>query len=196
VKWSELRKRAKFWREADRLGPDIPYNHWQLYFPSTMLSLCRRKFRHFAPTAEFRPGAYAIFPSQISIGERVIVRPGTMLFADEGVAITIEDDVLMGSGVHLYTTDHRFDDSAVPIIDQGYLPSEPIVLRRGCWIGANAIILKGVTVGASSVVGAGSVVTRNIPDGVLAVGSPAKVIRVLGRDRTGTTDAALDRGGR
>jgi len=54
------------------------------------------------------------------------------------------------------------------------------VLRKGCWIGANAVILPGVIIGENSVVGAGSVVTKSIPNGVIAVGNPAKVIRKIG----------------
>lgn len=175
----KVRERLRFWATTDRLGPDIPLTHWQLHFPDTMRRLCKKKFRFFADTAEFRPGAYAIFPSEISIGDRVVIRPGTMLFADPGVGITIEDGVLMGSGVHIYTTDHRFDQPGVPVIDQGYVPSLPVVLKRGCWIGANAILLKGVTIGENSVVGAGSVVTRDVPPNVLVVGTPARVVRSL-----------------
>ena len=180
MRLQELRERVRFWRGVDRLGPDIPLTHWRLFFRSTMRDLCRAKFKHFAHTADFRPGAYAIFPSMISIGERVVIRPGTMLFADEYEGITIEDDVLIGSGAHFYTNDHRFSDPNTPIIDQGYTPSKPVRVRRGAWIGANAIILAGVTVGVNAVVGAASVGTRDVPDRTVAVGSPARVVRRIG----------------
>ena len=52
-------------------------------------------------------------------------------------------------------------------------------MKRGCWVGANAIILPGVTIGENAVVGAGSVVTKSIPDKVVAVGNPARIIRHL-----------------
>jgi acetyltransferase-like isoleucine patch superfamily enzyme len=147
-----------------------------------MLNLCRKKFKYFDDTADFRPGAYAIGCSKISIGKRVVIRPGTMLHADtreKGAGIIIEDDVLIGSGVHIYVDTHRFDDPVVPIIDQGFLASQEVVLRKGCWIGANSIILPSVTIGANAVIGAGSVVTKNIPGGVLAAGNPAKIIRAI-----------------
>lgn len=185
----EVIERVKFWKHADRLGPDIPYTHWQLHFKSTMLKLCQRKFKQFADNAEFRPGAYAITCSKISLGARVIIRPGCMLFADPregGAGITIEDDVMMGSGVHLYANNHRFDDPDVPIIDQGHYPSEAILLRKGCWLGANVVVLPGVTIGENTVVGAGSVVTRDLPDKVLAAGNPAKPIRGIGESKRGT----------
>ncbi|MBS4096029.1 MAG: acyltransferase [Sulfuricella sp.] len=182
MKWSEVWDRIKFWKIADRLGPDIPYTHWRLHFKSTMRALCERKFKYFGNGAEFRPGAYAICCSKINLGNRVVIRPGSMLFADprgDGAGITIEDNVMLGSGVHIYVHNHRFDDPNIPIIDQGHYPSAPVVLKQGCWIGANAIILPGVTVGENSVVGAGSVVTKNIPSRVLAMGNPATIKRTI-----------------
>ncbi|PSL48941.1 acetyltransferase-like isoleucine patch superfamily enzyme [Chitinophaga niastensis] len=179
----ELRNRLKFWRDADRIGPDIPGTHWKLHFQSTMLKLCKRKFLYFADTALFRPGAYAVGCSKISIGKRVVIRPCSHLHgasANLDVSITIEDDVLIGSGVHIYVTNHNFDNPDIPIYDQGHHLSRPVTLKKGCWIGANAIILPGVTIGENSVVGAGSVVTKSIPDRVVAAGSPAKVIKWLG----------------
>lgn len=137
---------------------------------------------HFADGAEFRPGAYAVGCSRISIGKRVVIRPGCMLHANPGVAdvtITIEDDVMIGSGVHVYLDKHLFDDPLVPIIDQGDSLPKAVVLRRGCWVGAGAIILPGVVVGENSVVGAGSVVTRSVPPRTLVAGNPAGVIREI-----------------
>jgi acetyltransferase-like isoleucine patch superfamily enzyme len=106
-----------------------------------------------------------------------------MFFADTIIdletSIVIEDDVMMGSGVQIYVNNHRFDIPNIPVIDQGYYRDEMVVLKQGCWIGANAIILPGVTIGINSVVGAGSIVTKSVPDGVLVVGSPAKIIKII-----------------
>lgn len=175
----DLAGRVRFWRSADRLGQDLPWSHWRLHFKPSMRALCESKFQQFGDGAEFRPGAFAITCSRISLGRRVVIRPGTMLFADADAGITIEDDVMMGSGVHIYVGNHRFADVSIPIIDQGHAPSKPVVLERGCWIGANAIILSGVRIGQNAVVGAGSVVTREIPPRVVAVGNPARIIRHL-----------------
>lgn len=176
----EVYRRLQFWKTADRLGPDIPLTHWRLYFKSTMLKICKEKFKHFSDTSEFRPGAYAIGCSAISIGRRVIIRPGCMLHANptrQDLGITIEDDVLLGSGVHLYIDKHNFDKPDLPIIDQGDADPQAVILKKGCWIGANVIILPGVTVGENAVVGAGSVVTRSVSSRVLVAGNPARVIR-------------------
>ncbi len=178
----EFFKRVKFWKNTDRLGPDIPYTHWRLHFKSTMVSLCKKKFKYFDDTSEFRPGAYAIACSKICIGMRVVIRPNTMLFADpseNGVGIIIDDDVSLGSGIQMYVQNHRFNNTAIAILDQGDCMSKKIVLKRGCWVGANVIILPGVTIGENAVVGAGSVVTKSIPDKVVAVGNPARIIRYL-----------------
>jgi acetyltransferase-like isoleucine patch superfamily enzyme len=94
-------------------------------------------------------------------------------------SIIIEDDVMIGSGVHIYVENHCFDNLNIPIIDQGHSQARQVILRKGCWIGANAIILPGVTIGENVVVGAGSIVTKSIPSKAVAVGSPAKVIKKI-----------------
>jgi acetyltransferase-like isoleucine patch superfamily enzyme len=181
----ELIKKIKFWRTTDRIGPDIPWTHWRLNFKSTMQSLCKQKFLHFGDGAELRLGAYVVGCSKISIGNRVIIRPNCMFFGDtdEDIieTIKIEDDVMMGAGVHIYVNNHKFERLDIPLIEQGYYDVKPVVLKKGCWLGANTIVLPGVTIGANSVIGAGSVVTKSIPDGVVAAGNPAKIIKYIGK---------------
>ena len=100
-----------------------------------------------------------------------------MLFADEYEKIIIEDNVMVGAGVHFYVDNHKFESRDIPLIEQGYYPSEGILVKNGAWIGANSIILPGVIIGKNSVIGAGSIVTKSIPDYSVAVGNPAKVIK-------------------
>jgi acetyltransferase-like isoleucine patch superfamily enzyme len=179
----DLYNKIKFDFATDRIGPDLPFTHWQLFFSGTMLRLCKKKFMYFDVTSQFRPGAYAVGCSQIKIGRRVVIRSGCKLFGehpDIDLTITIEDDVLLGSGVNIYINNHRFDNVDMPIIDQGHYAPKPVVLEKGCWIGANVIILPGVKIGKNSVIGAGSIVTRTIPAGVVAVGNPAKIISKIG----------------
>jgi len=167
---------------SDRLGPDLPFTHWRLYLKPLAIQLCKKKFAEFADSAEFRPGAYEIACSKIKIGRRVVIRPGSMLFADpreNGAGIIIEDDVLVGSCVHFYVTNHRYMNPTIPIIDQGHLDSKQIVVEEGSWIGANVTILPGVIIGRNTVVGAGSIVTKSIPRNVVAAGNPARVIKAI-----------------
>lgn len=176
----EIVKKYKFWKNTDRIGPDIPGTHWRLYFKSTMLKLCQKKFHYFDNTAEIRPGAYVIGCSQISIGRNVVIRPQSQLHGETkttSISIVIEDDVMIGCGVHIYVENHRFDRMDIPLIDQGHYPSQAVKLHKGCWIGANSIILPGVEIGENSVIGAGSVVNKSIPPATVVSGNPAKVIR-------------------
>ena len=185
VSHKEFINRIKFWDHADRLGPDFPTTHWRLYFKSSGRKLCERKFKNFGAGAEFRPGAYAESCSKISIGKDVIIRSGTFLFADPsegGAGIIIEDEVLIGAGVHFYTSNHQFSDTSTPIIKQGYPPtteSNAIVIRKGSWIGAGVILLPGIEVGENAVVGAGTVVTKSVPPHVVFAGNPGIVLRNL-----------------
>ena len=173
-------QRIRWWKTVDRVGPDIPWTHFLFYFPDIARKFCEKKFARFGKNTEIRPGVYAITCSRISIGDNVVIRPGTVLGADpvhsEG-CITIEDDVLMGVGVHIYTTDHEFTDLSKPIIAQGDKPAAAVLIKKGSWIGANAILLPGVTIGEHCVIGAGSIVTKSVPDFSVAAGNPAKVIR-------------------
>lgn len=181
----QLINKYKYDVSSDRIGPDIPFTHWRLYFQKKMLSLCKRKFKKFSDTAQFRPGAYAIGCSKIEIGKRVVVRPGCMFFGESNTpdaSITIEDDVMLGSGVHIYINNHNFDRTDIPIIDQGHYPFKPVILRKGCWVGANCIILPGVEIGENAVIGAGSIVTKSFPKSVVVAGNPAKILKVIKKD--------------
>ena len=181
----EILQRIKYWREEDRISPENPLTHWRLYFPSSMRKLCRRKFKHFGLGAELRPQVFVGGCSNISIGDNVVVRPNTILFANSFVeynglgSITIEDGVLMGPAIQMFTNKHTFADMGKPISDQGRDEPKDIIIKSGSWIGAGTIILPGVTIGKNVVIGAGSVVTKSIPDYSLAVGVPARVIKDL-----------------
>lgn len=178
----EIFSKRKFDINSDRLGPDCPFTHWKLYFKSSMKKICQEKFKYFSDSSEFRAGAYAITCSKISLGNRVIIRPNTMLFADpreEKGYIIIEDDVMIGSGVHIYVSNHRYNLKDKNIIDQGHYEAQDVLLKEGCWIGANSIILAGITIGKNAVIGAGSVVTKNVPNNVVYAGNPAKLIKVV-----------------
>ncbi|WP_445946108.1 acyltransferase [Shewanella sp.] len=175
----EIYNKIKFCLKSDRIGPDLPFTHWKLHFPSTMKSICRSKFRFFGDNADFRAGAYAVTCSNISIGKNVVVRPSTMIFADQYAQIIIEDNVMMGAGVHFYVNNHKFDRRDIPLIEQGYYPSKDIIVREGAWIGANSIILPGVVIGKNAVIGAGSIVTKSVQDFCVAAGNPAKIIKEL-----------------
>jgi acetyltransferase-like isoleucine patch superfamily enzyme len=115
----------------------------------------------------------------ISIGRRVIVGEQTVIRGQGGV--TIGDDVLIAPKVQILAVDHVVQTARVPIVQQG-LVADGIVIENGAWLGAGAIITDGVRIGRNAVVGAGAVVTRDVPDGTVALGAPARVVREIGDD--------------
>jgi len=115
------------------------------------------------------------FEPKIVIGNRVTATSGLTLAAHE--AIIIEDDVMFAANVNLTDGFHGFENADEPYKYQPICRIAPIVIKRGCWIGQNAVILPGVTIGELTIIGANSVVTRDIPARCIAVGAPARVIR-------------------
>ena len=93
--------------------------------------------------------------------------------------VTIEDDVLIGSGVKIWDTDFHSVNYEDRMKDKG-AKSAPIKIEKGAFIGACSIILKGVTIGERAVIGAGSVVTKDVPADEIWAGNPAKFIRKMG----------------
>jgi maltose O-acetyltransferase len=89
----------------------------------------------------------------------------------------IGSNVMMGPEVLIYTRNHRTSRVDIPMIQQGLKPLAPVTICDDVWIGSRVILLPGVTVGAGSVLGAGTVVAKDIPPGSVVVGNPGRVIR-------------------
>jgi acetyltransferase-like isoleucine patch superfamily enzyme len=112
---------------------------------------------------------------RLEIGDRVFVNYGSSMSAH--LLVRIGDDCKIGQHAIILDCDyHEIED---PLHYGGHGDPRPVVLEQGVWLGARVTVLKGVTIGRSSVIAAGSVVTRDIPAGVLAGGMPAKVLRKL-----------------
>lgn len=91
--------------------------------------------------------------------------------------LSIGDDVMMGPNVSIYTQNHETENIYKPMRLQT-APKEKVTIGNDCWIGANAVILPGVTIGSGVIIGAGAVVTRDVPDYAVVGGVPAKVIKM------------------
>ena len=114
--------------------------------------------------------------SKISIGKNVSFNDNVTINADCGGDIFIGDNVLIGPSVIMRASNHNFHDSSLPIRNQGHKASS-IFIANNVWIGAGVIVLPNVLIGENSIIGAGSVVTKDIPSDSVALGSPAKVTR-------------------
>ena len=93
----------------------------------------------------------------------------------DSAPVTIGSNVFFAPNVQLYTATHPLEADLRRTLENAL----PITIGDDCWIGGNTVLCPGVTIGKGSVIGAGSVVTKDIPENVLAVGNPAKVIRRL-----------------
>jgi maltose O-acetyltransferase len=122
-----------------------------------------------------RPPVYFDYGVQTTIGARSFLNYGAVIL-DVG-RVDIGDDVQIGPNVQLLTPIHPMDPE---LRRAGWEAQKPVAVRNGVWLGGGVIVCPGVTIGEDSVVGAGSVVTRDVPPGVFAAGNPCRVIRALG----------------
>lgn len=90
--------------------------------------------------------------------------------------VIIGNNVMMGPDVLIYTTNHEFRNKNVPMQQQGYQQEKPVIIGNDVWIGARAIILPGVNIGDGVVIGAGAVVTKDVPAYCVCAGNPARVV--------------------
>ena len=90
--------------------------------------------------------------------------------------VCIGNHVNLAQGITVTALNHNFEDTAMKIDEQG-IATKPVVIGDDVWIGANAVILPGVTIGRHSVVAAGAVVTKDVPDNTLVGGVPAKIMK-------------------
>ena len=116
--------------------------------------------------------------SQIIIGNNVGISNSAIV---SYISIIIQDNVLIGGGCKIYDTDfHSIGYEARVNNGDSEIKSIPVLIQKGAFIGAHSIILKGVTIGEKSVIGAGSVVTRSVPAGEVWAGNPAHFVRKVG----------------
>jgi serine acetyltransferase len=113
--------------------------------------------------------------ARIRIGESSYINRYTMLDASERIEIGAQ--AMIGPFCYITDHDHSFGDGLAP--GETPLVSAATVIGKRCWLGARVTVLKGVTIGDGTVVGAGSLVTKPLPPGVLALGSPARVVREM-----------------
>jgi acetyltransferase-like isoleucine patch superfamily enzyme len=115
--------------------------------------------------------------ARIRIGRECFLNRGTMLAASD--SIEIGDHVMFANGCFVGDAAHRHDDPELPVTRQGFEPGRPVRIGSNVWFGVNCVVTGGVTIGDRAVIGANSVVTRDVPEGTIAAGAPAKVIKEI-----------------
>ena len=135
--------------------------------------LSKRLFKKMGKNVNIERLAYFGYGSEIQIGD------------DSGIGIRCEvcgpviigKDVMMGPEVIILTQKHKFERTDIAMHLQGFGETRGVIIGDDVWIGTRAIILPGITIGSHSIIGAGAVVTKDVPDYAIVGGNPAKVIR-------------------
>ncbi|MFC6081134.1 sugar O-acetyltransferase [Sphaerisporangium aureirubrum] len=144
-------------------------------------AILRRLLRDVGRDCHFEPTFRCEFGFNITLGDHFYANFDCVML--DGGGITIGDHVLFGPRVGIYTTNHAID-AAERVAGACY--AKPVTIGDRVWIGGDVTINQGVTIGDNAIVGSGSVVTRSIPPDVIAVGSPARVLRpITEADKTG-----------
>jgi acetyltransferase-like isoleucine patch superfamily enzyme len=128
----------------------------------------------------FEPGVWITAPgdARVRIGSGCFLNLGVMVAAME--LVEIGDHCMFANGCFVSDAQHRFDDPSRPVTWQGFSTKGPTRIGDNVWCGVHVVIAGGVTVGERCVIGANSVVTKDLPAYSIAVGSPARVLRTWG----------------
>ena len=140
--------------------------------------LCTQLFGKGGETVWMQPPFYCDYGSNIELGERVFFNFNCIVL--DVCRVTIGDYTLFGPAVQILTPMHPLDAELRRKQEYG----KPVDIGSDVWVGGGALILPGVRIGNKAVIGAGSVVTRDIPDGVFAAGNPCRVIREIAVEET------------
>ena len=161
-----------------RLGQAV-FNAWLTKVPSIFanrlkISFLRTIGANVGSGVKLGNGLRVLGPANLVLGNNVALAHNVVLDARGG--LTLHDGVLVGFESVLITFTHASNDPYRPVHHQGTVQG-PIAVGSNAWLGARCLVLPGARVGNSSIVGAMSVVTSDIPDGTVAAGIPAKTIR-------------------
>ena len=168
--WNRARIHAHFLRRR-------AFCRWPVH--GNVLELLREGRLELGPQVLFEPNVWltAEAPGSIAIGEGTFLNIAVQVAAKDRVEIGAH--CMFANGCFVTDGNHRFDDPDKPVTWQGFTTKGPTRIGDNVWCGANVVITSGVTVGERCVIGANSVVTRDLPPRSVAVGAPARALRVL-----------------
>ena len=136
-------------------------------------AIVRELFGRGGDSAWLQPPFFCDYGTNIALGERVFFNFNCVVL--DVCRVTIGDFTMFGPGAQVLTPLHPMDASLRRREEYG----APVTIGDDVWVGAGALILPGVTIGSRTVIGAGSVVTRDVPDDVFAAGNPCRVVRAI-----------------
>lgn len=144
-------------------------------------SLMKKLFSKVGENVWIEPDFRCEYGKNISIGNDVYINFGCIIL--DCAEVIIGDNVLFGPNVGIYVANHSFDPEERA---KGGCFGKPVKICDKVWLGGDVKILAGVTIGEGSIIGTGSIVTKDVPAGVIAAGNPCRVIRALtDQDKTG-----------
>lgn len=138
---------------------------------ATRYFFCKGLFKSCGRGVVIEPNAHIPF-HKVEIGNNSGIGPNALLGA-----VKIGDNVMMGPDVIILSNNKVFDSQIVPMCLQGRTEDNPVVIGDDVWIGARAIILPGVHVGKGAIVGAGAVVSKDVPEYAIVAGNPARIVK-------------------
>ncbi len=121
-----------------------------------------------------------VIQQNFRFGNKGIVRIGNNCRINENVYIqsaVLGDNVLIAPNVAILASSHNFERTDIPIVEQGDTETKTVIIEDDVWLGRNVIVLPGITIGSGAIVGAGSIVTKNVAPFSIVAGAPAKLIR-------------------
>jgi acetyltransferase-like isoleucine patch superfamily enzyme len=189
---SELARAGRLWAQKWRWYERnaLPWNrariHWELMrrgafarwpLQGNVLEALRQGRLEVGEGALFEPGVWITAPgsARVRIGAGTFLNQGVMVAARE--LVEIGEHCMLANGCFVSDAAHRYDDPDKPVPWQGFTSKGPTRIGANCWLGAHVVITSGVSVGERCVIGAGSVVTQDIPPFSIAAGAPARVLK-------------------
>lgn len=156
------------------------FDHFATHLPSSLgrfgkfykklrAGLARNYILHCGKNVNIEPNV--IFNLALQIGDNSGLGERSEIYGD----VRIGNDVMMGTQCIIYTRNHSFDRSDIPMWRQGFSEVKPVIIEDDVWIGGRVTILPGVRIGTGTIIGAGSVVTKDTPPNSIVAGNPAVV---------------------